>query len=65
MPAIIPNPPSTATLIFGIILLFFFPIIGIILIVYYMIKKSEYNRLMIELSNQRLQQNNNERIERL
>ena len=65
MPVMMPTPPSTATLVFGIILLFIFPIIGLILIIYYIVKKSDYDRMIIEINNLQSQQNNNEEIRRL
>ena len=60
-----PSPPSTVILVIGIILLFFLPIVGLILIIYYIVERSNYNLQITEMYNQELQAANNEKIERL
>ena len=65
MPVIMPSPPSTVILVIGIILLFFLPIVGLILIIYYIVERSNYNLQITEMYNQELQAANNEKIERL
>ena len=65
MPIIMPSPPSTVLLVIGIILLFFLPIVGLILIIYYIVERSNYNRQVTKMYYQELQATNNEKIERL
>ena len=65
MPVMLPNQPSTVLLVIGIILLFFLPIIGLILITYYIVERSNYNRQVTKMYYQELQVTNNEKIERL
>ncbi|MBO6072580.1 hypothetical protein J6P59_02920 [bacterium] len=60
-----PQPPSSAALIFGIILLFIIPIVGLILIIYYIVAKSNYNRAINEYYGQQQAQANHEPTERL
>ena len=65
MPIMMPNPPTPVLLIIGIILLSFLPLVGLILIIYYIIERSNYNRQVIKMYNQELQATNNEKIEKL
>lgn len=60
-----PEPPSTAALVFGIIFLFIIPLLGLILIIYYIVAKSNYNRAINEYYGQQIQQSHQETLERL
>ena len=55
MSVMVPNPPSTALLAIEIIILFFMPIVGLILMIYYMVEKGNYNRQVTQMYNQELQ----------
>ena len=65
MPVIMPHPQTIALLAIGIILLFLLSIVGLILTIYYIVEKSNYNQQVTKMYNQELQVAINEKIERL
>lgn len=60
-----PTPPSVAILVFGIILLFILPIVGLIMIIYYIVAKSSYNHDINEYYGQQKQLQGKESLERI